>query len=118
MATFVRPEHALVAGLRMRAAMDRLNAERGTRDLIVKIGIHEGPCLAVMLNDRQDYFGQTVNIASRVQSLCTAQEMHVTGPVIEAPGVAMILEKEAITPIQKQAALRGIADKIVVYELP
>jgi hypothetical protein len=53
-----------------------------------------------------------------VQSLCTAQEMHVTGPVIDAPGVAMILQREAITPIQKQAALRGIADKIVVYELP
>jgi class 3 adenylate cyclase len=118
MATFIRPEHALVAGLRMRAAMDRLNVERGTADLVVKIGIHEGPCLAVMLNDRQDYFGQTVNIAARVQSLSTAQEMHVTGPVIDAPGVAMILQKQAITPIQKQAALRGIADKIVVYELP
>jgi len=118
MATFVRPEHAMLAGLRIRAAMDRLNVERGKDDLIVKIGIHEGPCLAVMLNERQDYFGQTVNIASRVQSLCTAQEMHVTGPVIDAPGVAMILEKEAITPIQKQAALRGIADKIVVYEIP
>ena len=118
MATFIRPEHAVVAGLRIRAAMDRLNVERGKEDLIVKIGIHEGPCLAVMLNDRQDYFGQTVNIAARVQSLSTAQEMHVTGPVIDAPGVAMILEKEAITPIQKQAALRGIADKMVVYELP
>ncbi|BAR57106.1 hypothetical protein NK6_3935 [Bradyrhizobium diazoefficiens] len=79
MATFVRPEHAIVAGLRMRAAMDVLNKQRGTADLIVKIGIHEGPCLAVMLNERQDYFGQTVNIAARVQSLSTAQEMHVTG---------------------------------------
>ena len=32
--------------------------------------------------------------------------------------VADILRREAITPIQKQAALRGIADKIVVYEIP
>ncbi len=118
MATFIRPEHALIAGLRMRAAMDKLNAERGTGDLIVKIGIHEGPCLAVMLNERQDYFGQTVNIAARVQSLSTAREIHLTGPVIDAPGVAMILEKAAIKPIQKQAALRGIADKVVVYEIP
>jgi class 3 adenylate cyclase len=118
MATFIRPEHAIVAGLRMRAAMDGLNAERGTRDLVVKIGIHEGPCLAVMLNERQDYFGQTVNIAARVQSLSTSQEMHITGPVNDAPAVAAILRREAITPIQKQAALRGIADKIVVYEIP
>jgi class 3 adenylate cyclase len=118
MATFIRPEHAIVAGLRMRAAMDALNAARGTNDLVVKIGIHEGPCLAVMLNERQDYFGQTVNIAARVQGLATSQAIHITGPVIDAPAVAAILDKEAITPIQKQAALRGIADKIVVYEIP
>ncbi len=83
MATFIRPEHALAAGLRMRTAMKALNDRRGTEDLIVKIGIHEGPCLAVMLNERQDYFGQTVNIAARVQSLSTSQEIHITGPVIE-----------------------------------
>jgi class 3 adenylate cyclase len=118
MATFVQPEHALAAGLRMRAAMGRLNAERGNQDLVVKIGIHEGPCLAVTLNERQDYFGQTVNIAARVQSLSTSQEIHITGPVIDAPGVATILRKESIRPIQKEAALRGIADKVVVYELP
>jgi class 3 adenylate cyclase len=118
MATFVRPEHAIAAGLRMRAAMDELNKKRGTADLIVKIGIHEGPCLAVMLNERQDYFGQTVNIAARVQSLSTAQEIHITGPVLDAPAVAEVLKQREIRPIQKQAALRGIADKIVVYEIP
>jgi class 3 adenylate cyclase len=117
MATFIRPEHALSAALRMRSAMAALNARRGTEDLVVKIGIHEGPCLAVMLNERQDYFGQTVNIAARVQSLSTSQEIHITGPVIDSPAVATILEREAIKPIQKQAALRGIADKIVVYEI-
>jgi class 3 adenylate cyclase len=118
MATFIRPEHAVVAGLKMRAAMDALNAERGNADLVVKIGIHEGPCLAVMLNERQDYFGQTVNIAARVQSLSTSQEIHITEPVIDAPGVATILERQAIKPIQKHAALRGIADRMVVYEIP
>ncbi len=46
-----RPDRAI------GAAMNHLNAERGGKDLLLKIGIHEGPCLAVMLNDRQDYFG-------------------------------------------------------------
>ena len=118
MATFIRPENALMAGLKMRAAMGELNKQRGSKDLVVKIGIHEGPCLAVMLNERQDYFGQTVNIAARVQSLSTSQEIHITAPVIESPGVVTILEKEEIRPIQKHAALRGIADKMVVYEIP
>jgi class 3 adenylate cyclase len=118
MATFIKPEQALAAGLRMRAAMDKLNNERGREDLIIKVGIHEGPCLAVMLNERQDYFGQTVNIAARVQGLSNSHAMHVTGPVIEAPAVGGILSRASITPIQKEAALRGIADKIVVYEIP
>ncbi|WP_213771934.1 adenylate/guanylate cyclase domain-containing protein [Bradyrhizobium sp. dw_78] len=118
MATFIRPEHALAAALRMRSAMDKLNAARGTKDLVVKIGIHEGSCLAVMLNERQDYFGQTVNIAARVQGLSTSQAIHITGPVIDAPAVSAMLDREELKPIQKQAALRGIADKIVVYEIP
>src|SRR6201747_1081095 len=118
MATFIKPEHALAAGLKMRAAMDTLNMERGREDLIIKVGIHEGPCLAVMLNERQDYFGQTVNIAARVQGLSVSHALHVTGPVIESPAVADILRKASIEPIQKEAALRGIADKILVYEIP
>jgi class 3 adenylate cyclase len=71
-----------------------------------------------MLNERQDYFGRTVNIAARVQSLSLAQEIHITGPVLDAPAVAAILERWSIKPIQKHAALRGIADKMVVYEIP
>src|ERR1700719_1938321 len=39
MATFIRPEHAIVAGLRMRASMDKLNAARDRDDLVVKIGM-------------------------------------------------------------------------------
>ena len=32
-----------------------------------------------MLNDRQDYFGQTVNIASRVQGLADSRSIFATG---------------------------------------
>ncbi len=122
MATFIRPEHAIVAGLRMRSAMKALNVERGKEDLIVKIGIHEGPCLAVMLNERQDYFGQTVNIASRVQSLSTSQAIHITAPVIDSPAVATILEKERSADSEGSGAARhrrqdgGVRDSL--SELP
>ncbi|HVV41230.1 MAG TPA: adenylate/guanylate cyclase domain-containing protein [Nitrobacter sp.] len=118
MATFVTPQKAVAAGLRMRAAMDKLNEERGGQDLVLKIGIHEGPCLAVMLNERQDYFGQTVNIASRVQGLSSSRSMYVTGAVIEGDAVRETLARASISPVQKEAALRGIADKVVVYEIP
>ena len=82
MATFPTPDRAVAAALRMREAMLDLNSRNGREDLLLKIGVHEGPCIAVTINERQDYFGQTVNIASRVQGLATAQSIFATGAVI------------------------------------
>jgi len=118
MPTFVRPDQAIAAGLRMRSAMEQLNRERGTNDLLVKIGIHEGACLAVMLNERQDYFGQTVNIAARVQGQATSQAINATEPVVKSPAVMELLRKAGLIPMEKSVELRGIADKVVIYEIP
>ncbi len=94
MATFPTPHRAMAAALRMREAMRRLNEERKRDDdLLLKIGIHEGPCLAVMLNERQDYFGQTVNIASRVQHLASSQAIYATGTVVGHDTTADLLAK-------------------------
>ena len=41
-----------------------------------------------------------------------------TAAVAETPAVADILTKASIAPIRKHAALRGIADKVVVFEIP
>jgi len=51
MPTFPTPDRAMAAALRMREAMRKLNAESGREDMLLKIGMHEGPCLAVTLND-------------------------------------------------------------------
>jgi len=118
MATFSTPDRAIAAALRMREAMARINAERGNEDLLLKIGIHEGPCLAVRLNNSQDYFGQTVNIAARVQGLASSRAIFVTQPVIEDPNTARILEGQSLHPSMHRAALRGIADETTVYEIP
>jgi class 3 adenylate cyclase len=118
MATFLTPDRALAAALRMREEMTRINAERGSEDLLLKIGIHEGPCLAVTLNDRQDYFGQTVNVAARVQGLANSRGIVVTQPVVEDPKAAKIIEKLDLHPTMQRAALRGLADETTVYEIP
>jgi class 3 adenylate cyclase len=118
MATFPTPDRALAAALRMRAAMRKLNEARGSEDLLVKIGIHEGPCLAVTLNDRQDYFGQTVNIAARVQSLAMSSSIFATGPVIANSLSAGILDTAGLEPLPRDAALRGITERVAVYEIP
>jgi class 3 adenylate cyclase len=118
MATFPTPDRALAAALRMRDEMTRINTERRNEDLLLKIGIHEGPCLAVTLNDSQDYFGQTVNLAARVQGLASSRAIFVTQPVVDDPKAAKILESSGLQPMLQRAALRGIADEMTVYEIP
>ncbi len=118
MATFPTPERALAAALRMREAMSTLNQQSGREDLLLKIGLHEGPCLAVTLNDRLDYFGQTVNIAARVQALALSHSIFATQPVVENPLAAMILSERGLTPQPQQHSLRGIANELTVYEIP
>jgi class 3 adenylate cyclase len=118
MATFPTPDRAVAAALRMREAMRELNAGRGGEDLLLKIGIHEGPCLAVTLNERQDYFGQTVNIASRVQGLATRPTIYATGPVVEHGEAGRLLASSGLTPVGGQRALRGVGDGLAVYEIP
>jgi class 3 adenylate cyclase len=117
MATFPTPDRALAAALRMRGAMRDFNAERQGEDLLLKIGMHEGPCLAVMLNDRQDYFGQTVNIASRVQNLAVSDAIFATGPVVEDPRASGVLSQKGVASVAQQTALRGIGSDMPVYEL-
>ena len=118
MATFPTPDRALAAALRMREEMARINAERNNEDLILKIGIHEGPCLAVTLNNSQDYFGQTVNMAARVQGLASSRAIFVTKSVVEDVKAAKILESSGLRPTMQRAALRGIADETTVCEIP
>jgi class 3 adenylate cyclase len=118
MATFPTPDRALAAALRMREAMQKINAERGSQDLLLKIGIHEGPCLAVNFNDRQDYFGQTVNMAARVQGLATSRSIFATKSIVGDARSVKILQSSGLQPVEQRAALRGIADDALVYEIP
>jgi class 3 adenylate cyclase len=118
MATFPTPDRALAAALRMREAMGGLNHVRNGEDLLLKIGIHEGPCLAVVLNDRQDYFGTTVNIAARVQALADSRSILATGPVVTHARASTLLENSGLKPVPQRRALRGITDELAVYEIP
>ena len=118
MATFPTPDRAVAAALRMREAMHALNDDRSRENLLLKIGIHEGPCLAVVLNDRQDYFGTTVNIAARVQALADSRTILATGAVVTHPQASSLLKTNGLKPISQHRALRGIADEVAVYEIP
>jgi class 3 adenylate cyclase len=117
MATFPRPQQAVAAALRMRDAMRaQQTSGREGAALTLKIGIHAGPCLAVNLNDRQDYFGQTVNIASRVQDLAAADSIFATDAIVSQPEAARLLATRHADAEPKLRSLRGIGDRVPVYE--
>jgi len=118
MATFSTPDRAVAAALRMREAMRKLNTDRNREDLLLKIGIHEGPCLAVTLNDRQDYFGQTVNIAARVQGLADSRSIYVTDSVMGSSEAAKLVAANGSVPVAQSHAVRGIAEKLAIFAIP
>lgn len=113
MAAFLNPLDAMRAAIEMRGEIATFNRDRVDRDLILKIGVHTGAAIAVTLNDRLDYFGQTVNIAARVQNLADADEIYVSHDVYDAEGVQTELAGLAI--VEKLATLKGIRSNLRVY---
>ena len=113
MATFPTPDRAMAAALKMREALKDLKG-----DLLLKIGIHEGPCLAVLLNDRQDYFGRTVNIAARVQGLATSRSIFATRRVVTDSQASRLLQSNGIAATPEKRSLRGIARQVEIFEIP
>ena len=115
MASFVDPLDALRAALEMRARIAQFNADAGSDLIGLKVGLHAGACLAVTLNDRLDYFGQTVNIAARVQALSGAGEIVVTDDVLSLPGAAELVDGLELE--RSAVQLKGIAGGVAVHRL-
>lgn len=115
MAVFSRPTDAVSAALHILGEIERYNSEHGDPSIILKIGAHCGPSIAVTLNDNLDYFGQTVNVAARVQSLADAGEICISEALYSAPGVSDLLSGHAISVFE--APLRGVEGNASVYRV-
>ena len=113
MATFLSPADAVAAALAMRAEIAAFNRGKPDRELVLKIGIHKGAAIAVTLNERLDYFGQTVNIAARVQNLADADEIYLSEHIYEAEGVRTLLEPLKVK--SKISKLKGIQQDLRLF---
>jgi class 3 adenylate cyclase len=78
MAVFKEPVSALKSVERIQQIFSSSTAMGDSFKL--KAGIHIGDCTAVNLNDRIDYFGTTVNIASRLVDVAEEKEIVVSEP--------------------------------------
>lgn len=112
MASFANPADALEAATVMRQASQEASAE-----LTLKIGLHSGPCVAIESNEQLDYFGQTVNLAARVQTAAEAGEIVCTEAVYDAPGVDGVIERMGLVATPDQALLKGVGNPVVIYRL-
>lgn len=79
MAAFVDERDAVACAVAMHRAMAAFReAQPDAAQTRLKIGVFTGPCYSVNANDNLDYFGQSVNIAARLQGAAASGELVLT----------------------------------------
>jgi len=116
MAAFAEPADAVRAALAIQQKVAEFNAGHGGEAISIKLGLHKGPCIAVTLNERLDYFGSTVNLAARLQAQSAGGDIVLSCPLAEDPAVAAILggcqlqdEAAAIKGFERPVPFRRVA---------
>lgn len=96
-----RDDHAAAVvetGLDMVAAMDRFNQSRNT-ELKMRIGIHSGPVVAGVIGKHKftyDIWGNTVNVASRMESSGSPGRVHISAQTADLLGPSFVLESRGL----------------------
>src|SRR5262245_4409327 len=117
------PERAIRAGLAILDAMGPLNAQLATGDgthLAVRIGMHTGP---VVIADGGEVFGETANVAARVQSAADPDTVVVTVAtqrlvpgmfVVEDRGPQMLKGVREPVPLYRVVQPSGVRSRLAV----
>jgi len=83
----------------------------GSVPLQLKAGLHTGPCIAVTLNDRLDYFGSTVNLAARLEALSSGNDVIISRPVFEDVQVRELLDAQQLSAVEFDMSLKGFENE-------
>lgn len=117
MGSFRRPADALAAALDVQEEIELLKVPGTNEAVVVKMGLHTGPAIAVTLNDRFDYFGQTVNRAARIQGLATAQQIFFSESIVADTEVRRLLAPRKAAIRKWKTRLKGIEGDQIVYSV-
>ena len=109
MAVFRSPVDGLLAMLEVQQAL--AVPGDGRLPLQLKAGLNAGPCIAVTLNDRLDYFGSTVNMAARLEGLSSGADVIISGSVYEDAKVQQLIEAESLSAVEFDMSLKGFDDE-------
>jgi len=111
MAAFSRPDDAVCAALAIQDDVASFNSARGggksATPIVLKLGLHAGSCIAVTTGDVLDYFGETVNIAARLEHQCGGGEVIVSEAVANDAAAGAALEHRTL--LEETATLRGVS---------
>ncbi len=114
MAVFRQPVDALKA---TQAAHEAIEASGGSPELYLKVGIHNGPCIAVNLNERLDYFGSTVNLTARLPGLSQGGEVIFSETIYADVEVQNWLRDNRSSLSNFQDRVKGYDEPIKLYRL-
>ena len=108
MAVFADDLDAVAASMSILQAFAAFRTEHAHRALTdIKLGVFAGPCYVVTANKVLDYFGQTVNIAARLQGQAESGEL-----VLDAELAERALERGVVRADQikerYEARLKGV----------
>jgi class 3 adenylate cyclase len=110
MAAFSEPAGAVRAAIAIQREVTTFNARHGDNAIAIKLGLHKGPCIAVTLNDRLDYFGSTVNLAARLQGQSRGGDIVLSGDLADDPAVRAVLS--GIDVSRETAAIKGFEEPV------
>lgn len=113
MAIFPTPAHAIKAFYKAEKMFKKYNQEAEASPIKLKGGIHTGDCMAVSLNNRIDYFGNHVNIASRLVNFANSSEVVISSDAYECPELKEYLRgKHNILRVHsREVTLKGFDDE-------
>jgi class 3 adenylate cyclase len=118
MAVFASPAQAVEAAITAQSGVGDFNAGRDDQGMILKIGLHQGPCIAVT-NDRVlDYFGSTVNLSSRLESNSQGDDIVLSATLAEDAAVQQLINNQSqFKASRENVEVKGIDGPIAIVRL-
>ena len=110
MAVFNDPADAVRAVLSIQDEVASFNRGRSDGGVVLKLGLHCGGCIVVTVGGSLDYFGSTVNTASRLEHQCRGGEVIISAAVLADSEAREALAGRIVT--DDSATLRGLSEPV------
>ncbi len=118
MAVFPDGAGALEAALDMQERIGELTARLAPREAVaLKIGVHQGPAIAINAGGSLDYFGTMVNVSARVQNESEGGDIVITSTIAEDPACAAVLAHRVASVKHFTIPLKGLSGKFDLWRL-